>query len=483
MPETSYNRYRIKLMEQNRKNDNISISYDYYDAMKKVRDLYAEEMKNDIEQEKDVVKDKEYLRKKKAKAREKIKDIVYRERIKVKGYEKETDSHTIEDFINDMVGEFVGYSILEEAFADDEISDIYCIAWNKIYVEKNGKNVKYTHNFRSKKHYKNFIDNFLKIDGKEINNGDSKIVDFEVYGDRGCATSPAVSPLDYSLTIRKHAEDHITEPQLVHWGVLSPKMSDFLGMAIMGECNIIYAGITGSGKTTSIRALLDKYVTLSNKRMMVCEDTQELFPKNDHTLELISVKADNPKNAVSLQQLVYTALRLKPKYIVVGEVRGLEAQSAVEGMETGHSTLFTMHGRTPINICNRLVTKYITAMPSLGIQVVERIIGSAVDFICIQDNIPNIGRKLTSITEIGYDFKKNTITTNLIWRFNYRTKQFNRVGWISRDKAEKMLSRGIPLEKLDKWVKGGLYNNDNLNDGYTEMKEYTEDEEAFANYK
>ena len=476
------------MLEQNRKKD-VGISYDYNDALEKVRVFITEEIAKQIDDEeqekekKDVVKDKEYLRRYKAKYREIIKNIVYRENIKVKGYEKETDAHTIEDFIEDMVGEFAGYSVLEEAFADDEVSDIFCLAWNKIYVEKAGKNVKYQHIFRDKKHYKDFINNLLKIDGKEINNGDSKIVDFEVYGDRGCATSPAVSPLDYSLTIRKHAEDHITEPQLVHWKVLSPKMSKFLGMAIMGECNIIYAGITGSGKTTTIRALLDKYVTLSNKRMMVCEDTQELFPKNDHTLELVSVKADNPKNAVSLQQLIYTALRLKPKYIVVGEVRAEEAQSAVEGMETGHSTIFTMHGRTPINICNRLVTKYITAMPSLGIQVVERIIGSAVDFVCIQDNIPGIGRRLTSITEIGYDFEKNTVTTNLIWRFNYKTGQFNRVGYISKDKAEKMLSRGIPLEEIDPWVKGGLYGEDGeTDDGLKEMKEYTEDDLAFENY-
>ena len=453
--EQSFKSFKKDLMKLNsKKQDGMILEYE--EAIEEIGEYLKDKLTLKLEEDArtgskaKIVKDKEYLRKKREEYRGYISDCVFSKSMRVRKFEGDK----INEFIEQMVGEFAGYSILEEAFQDPEISDIFVIDWKTIFVEKKGTNMKYPHTFRSPKHYKDVLERFIREAGKEINMGDSKIVDFELYKDRGCATSPAVSPKDYSLTIRKHAEDHITKEQIVEWGVLSDSMSDFLGMTIMGECNIIYAGLTGSGKTTSIRALLDHYVTKSNKRMLVCEDTQELFPKNEHTLELVSFKSDNKSTEVLLDKLIITALRLKPKYIVVGEVRGLEAEAAVEGMETGHSTIFTMHGGNVWNIVNRLVTKYLSKMPALGIEVVERIIGSAVDYVCIQDNIPGIGRKITSITEIGYDFEKRTITCKNICQFNFKTKDWDwfRDGKIGEDKADKMLRRGVPYEELAQWI-------------------------------
>lgn len=454
--EQDYKSFRKDLQKFNRqKTDSHGGLLDYEEALEIIRKALADKLSTEMDMNKNakkeekVVKDKEYLRKKKAQYKVFITDIVLAENLRVRDF---TNSMQ-DEFIKQMVEEFAGYSILADAFEDPTISDIFVIDWQTIYVEKNGKNEKYLKKFRSPKHFKDTLERFTREAGKEINMGDAKIVDFELFQDRGCATSPGVSPRDYSLTIRKHAEDHITKEQIVKWGVLTEEMADFLGMLIVGECNIIYAGLTGSGKTTSIRALLDDYVTKSNKRMLVCEDTQELFPKNEHTLELVSVKSEEKALAVPIGNLIITALRLKPKYIVVGEVRGEEAQAAVEGMETGHSTIFTMHGGNPWNIVNRLVTKYLMAMPSLGIEVVERIIGSAVDYVCIQDNIPGVGRKITSISEITYNFQSKHVEVKTICRYDFRSKSFVWENPIDKDKADKMLRRGISLEQLEYWDK------------------------------
>ncbi|MFF2531575.1 CpaF family protein [Brevibacillus sp. NPDC058079] len=452
--EQSFHSFRKDLAKMKNLKQEGGTLYDYEEALEKVRAKLAEKLgsilENQTNEEKNAqtVKDKEALRNKMATYKGYISDIVFAENIRVRKYEE----NNIHDFIDEMVQEFAGYSILAPAFNDPEVSDIFVIQWDLIFVEKNGKNVKYPYKFRSPKHFKDTLERFLREAGKEINDGDQKIVDFELYGDRGCATAQKVSPKDFSLTIRKHAEDHITRDQIVNWGVLNEKMSDLLGMLIAGESNIIYAGLTGSGKTTTIRAMLDYYVTKANKRMLVCEDTQELFPENEHTLQLVSVKSDDSKLRVTLGQLIITALRLKPKYIIVGEVRGEEAQAAVEGMETGHSTIFTMHGGNPWNIINRLVTKYLMAMPSLGIDVVERIIGSSLDYICIQDNIPGIGRKCTSISEVTYNFETRRIELKTICRYDFKTKDFVFEGKISRDKADTMMRRGITWEELAPWI-------------------------------
>lgn len=451
----SFKRDLQKINNSNRAG--MVLSYD--EAMEEIKDYLTEKLSEDmvehiIEKENNdiVVKDKSYLREKKNRYRNLIIDCINEKSFRVKDYEGEK----LDLFINDMVAEFAGYSILEDAFSDPEISDIYVLSWNNIYVEKKGVNQKYHKTFKNPKHFENVLKRFVGEAGKEINLGDAKIVDFELYQDRCCATSPGVSPKSYSLTIRKHSEDKVTLNDLINQNVIDEKISELMGMLIVGETNIICGGITGSGKTTTIRALLDYYVTKSNKRMLVCEDTQELFPKNDHTLELVSVKADDPKIAVPLKSLIYTALRLKPKYIIVGEVRGEESEAMVEGMETGHSTITTMHGNEPINIIDRLVTKYLTSMPSLGIDVVERIVGSGVDFIFIQDNIPNVGRKVTSLSEISYNFTSKRVEIKTIFRYSFREKTWVFENKIGKDKAEKMLRRGISLEELEPWIEEGV---------------------------
>ena len=394
---------------------------------------------------------KQDLRDEKDRTRKLINECILTKGFSIRNHQGEK----LADFVEKMVAEYAGYSVLEDAFEDPDVDDIFCLAWDKIYVERAGKNVKYEHSFRSPKHYADFVDRMIRRAGKEINVGDSKIVDFEIYGDRGCATSPAVSPKDYSLTLRKHREDHIQLDDLLYGGVLNQEIADFFGLVIDGESNIIYAGITGTGKTTTIRALIDHYVTLNGKRMLVCEDTQELFPKNDHTLELVSCRSDDAKADVSLYKLIVTALRLKPKYIVVGEVRAEEAQAAVEGMETGHSTIFTMHAGKPINAINRLVTKYLMMMPSLGVDVVERIIGSAVDFIAIQDHIPDVGRKVSIITQVKFDDETKRIVLEDLLKYDFEKEDWVWLRRIDEEKCRNLMRRGVKKERVARWKDTG----------------------------
>lgn len=430
--------------------------YDFDEAMDLIKNQIASSLeKKDSVKKEEEIKSKEYLRKEKIKTKKLIEEVVYSTDMQVRKPIEETDEddkntlYSKEEFINILVSEITGYSILEEAMEEDNgISDVFIMSWDKIYVEKNGVNEKYPKKFRNKKHYWEFIERILRNAGKELNNGNKKIQDFELYGDRYCAISDSVAVHDKSITIRKHSSNHIKLNQIIEGGTMSQKIADIVGTIILGECNLIYGGITGSGKTTTLRALLDYYVTKSNKRMLVGEDTRELMPENDHTLELVSSKNKNADLEITLDDLIITALRLKPKYIVIGEVRGKEAKSAIEGAETGHSTIFSMHGGNTWNIINRLVTKYLEAMPSLSIDVVERIVGSAIDYIAIQDDIPDIGRKVTSIVEINYDFNTRRVSLNPIIKYNFKTGGFDILNKLSMEKAEKMMRRGVKYEDL-----------------------------------
>lgn len=436
---------------------------EYEKALDYIREKVEQEgkLKNYNFNEAGTVKNKAYYRDKMKAYKEVVRNIIKMHSIHVVGYEGEktkdgvvleTKGDALERLVRDVAADFVGFSVLEQAMEDPGVTDIFLISYDLIYVEKYGKNELYCNakgepiKFRSLKHYKDFVDRIMREAGTELNKGEKKIVDFEVYGNRGNAIIDTVATKGHCLTMRKHAEDPIVLQQIIEGGLMSQTIADLLGHIIQGEMNLIYAGITGSGKTTTLRALLDYYVPQLGKRILCAEDTQELFLKNKHTVELKTVHSQKEEESISMEGLIIAALRMKPKYIVVGEVRGAEAQAAVEGMETGHSTIFSMHGGTVWNIVNRLVTKYLMSMPSLGIEVVERIIGSAVDYVAIQDDVPGIGRRVTSIHEITYDFEKRSVAAIPIVEYSFDTQDWEWINPISSEKTRTMLRRGLPLE-------------------------------------
>lgn len=272
-----------------------------------------------------IEKNKTYLRERFTVVSARIRELVEREELRVEGM-------TREEFIKTAVSELEGHDILEDAFEDDEITDIFVYRWDKIYCEKAGDNTLYHKTFRNEKHYEMFIERIVRESGAKLDSGSNKISDFELWGDRYCATNKAISPAGDSLTIRKHSDSHITLEDLFRSRTLDAITAQFFNLAIIGQTNWIYAGITGSGKTTDVRALLDKYIPMTNRRVLVAEDTRELYLSHDQVLDLQSFKSKEEDAKVDLSRLIHTALRLKPKYIAVGEVRGAEAEGVTRAV-------------------------------------------------------------------------------------------------------------------------------------------------------
>lgn len=326
--------YRGQMQAVQNKNVDSGQSLRYEVALNMIRDVIKrkieEEMKivsSDEQKLRDIeIKDKDYLEKKRRVYKKRITDSVATLGLKIDGY-------TREEFIEEALADIVGYGALEDAFSDPEITDIFVIDYKTIFVEKKGDNVRYWKNFRDDNHYKMTLQRFIMESGKEMNKGDNKIVNFELYGDRGCATDGIISTRSPSVTFRKHGYSHVTKEDIVKYKVMNDEIVELIGLFLQGEMNVIYAGLTGSGKTTTIQALINHFI--EDKRILICEDTPELALSNPNTLALVSFKSARESEAVELYDLILTALRLKPRTIVVGEVRGKEAMAAVEAMETG----------------------------------------------------------------------------------------------------------------------------------------------------
>ena len=126
---------------------------------------------------------------------------------------------------------------------------------------------------------------------------------------------------------------------------------DFLVQCVLGHCNIIACGETGSGKTEFIKYLASK--TKEDEKLITIEDTLELhldkiFPHRD----IVTMKTNN---IASYSDVLVTCMRQNPKWILLSEVRSAEAVLAVRNsISSGHYILSTIHADKASSIPNRL---------------------------------------------------------------------------------------------------------------------------------
>lgn len=173
-------------------------------------------------------------------------------------------------------------------------------------------------------------------------------------------------------------------------GIMTPDAARLLSLAVVERRNILIAGGTGSGKTTLANALLAE-MTASHERVILIEDTRELqSPVRD------TVALRTRTGAVSMADLVRSALRLRPDRIIVGEVRGGEALDLLKAWNTGHpGGLATVHAngsRAALYRLELLVQECIAAVP-------RRLIADAVDIVAFVSG-RGPARRLTSLTRV-----------------------------------------------------------------------------------
>ncbi len=120
----------------------------------------------------------------------------------------------------------------------------------------------------------------------------------------------------------------------------------FLSEAVRAKKTILISGGTSSGKTTFLNALLK--VIPEHERIILVEDTAEIHSPHQNALRLIAVKGDMGEAKVTINDLMQASLRLRPDRLIVGEIRGEEANTFLRAINTGHPGSFTtLHANTP----------------------------------------------------------------------------------------------------------------------------------------
>jgi len=182
-----------------------------------------------------------------------------------------------------------------------------------------------------------------------------------------------VTPRGSAFTIRKYSEEPFTPIDLLEFGTYSLEQMAYLWLAIENNKNIIVAGGTASGKTTTMNAI--SMFLPPRSKLITIEDTRELSLYHDNWLSAVTRERLDESQDVTMYDLLRSALRHRPEYILVGEVRGEEAITLFQAMNTGHTTMSTMHADSVQTVINRLENEPIN---------VPRSMVQSLDLLCVQ---------------------------------------------------------------------------------------------------
>ena len=239
--------------------------------------------------------------------------------------------------------------------------------------------------------------------------------------------STEVSTKGSTFTIRKFKEQPFSPADLIQFNTMSSEMMAYLWLAVQHGSSALISGGTASGKTSVLNAI-SLFIPRESKIVSI-EETREINLPHPNWIPGITrsgfgeVLNDRLIGEIDLFDLMKAALRQRPEYILVGEIRGKEAYVLFQAMATGHTTYSTVHADSMKSLIHRLEGKPIN---------VPRNMLQSLDIVMIQSMVKLNGktvRRCKDIIEvITVDSETNEFLTNHVFKWDSSTDEFKYTG-------------------------------------------------------
>lgn len=310
-----------------------------------------------------------------------------------------------------------GFGLLDTIINDSTVTEVMINGPNEIFIEKSGKLMRMEERFESEENLLDIVQRIVALAGREVNQA-NPIVDTRLRD--GSRVNVVLRPISLKgpiVTIRKFSKEPMTVERLIQYGSITPQIADVLKLLVKAKYNIFICGGTGSGKTTFLNAI-SNFIP-SDDRVITIEDSAELQIANVDNLVSLETRNANTAGAgaITIRDLIKSALRMRPDRIVVGEVRGAEALDMLQAMNTGHDgSLSTGHANSTRDMLSRLETMVLTGAEGLPLDAVRQQIASAVDIIVHLSRLRDRSRKTMEITEV-VKYEEGKIQLNPLYVF------------------------------------------------------------------
>lgn len=340
--------------------------------------------------------------------------------------------------------------VLQELVEDTSITEIMINGAKEIFVERDGKLIKWEKEFESDRKLEDVIQTIVAGANRIINES-SPIVDARLKdGSRVNIVLPPIAIGGPTVTIRKFPKETMTMEKLVAIGSLTDEAAEFLKKLVIAGYNIFVSGGTGSGKTTFLNAL-SNYVP-SEERIITIEDSAELQIRNIPNLVRLEVRNANVegKNEISIRDLIKSSLRMRPDRIIVGEVRDASSIDMLQALNTGHNGMSTGHSNSPTDMLSRLETMVLLGA-DIPLLAVRKQIASAIDIVIHLGRLRDKTRKVLEIIEV-LECVDGEIEVNPLFLFSEEgeTKEGKVIGELKKTDnsllhVQKLLRAGLSL--------------------------------------
>ena len=298
--------------------------------------------------------------------------------------------------------------VLQELIEDEEISEIMVNGYDRIFVEKRGNIFEWPKKFASKEKLDDVIQQIVSSCNRAVNESEP-IVDARLPdGERvNIVLSPpaVIGPI---MTIRRFPKEVFTMEKLIENGSITGEAAEFLKSAVRSGYNCFVSGGTSSGKTTLLN-VLSEYIP-KGERVITIEDSAELQIKSVENLVRLETRNSNSSGcaAITIKDLIKTALRMRPDWVIVGEVRGAEVADMLQAMNTGHFSMSTGHANSSKDMITRLEAMYLQNA-EIPLESIRRQIASGIDIMIHLERGENGIRRVTEISEVTSDEDKSIV--------------------------------------------------------------------------
>jgi pilus assembly protein CpaF len=322
--------------------------------------------------------------------------------------------------------------------ADPEIFEIVVDAPDRVYIRQSGNGFLLKEagvQFASPEAIRAVIDAAFALGGMILgpanSTGEVRLPD----GSRMVAVIPPTALDCPHLVIRKPDHEVFTWDKLLKIGTLSAEAHTVLMQAIKYRLNIMVTGNDGSGKSYVANLLAESLPP--EARVIVVGNAFEMPIRHPRRIHL---EPGGPAN-LSLTHLLNTAVKLNPDWLVIGEMHGAEAMTALQLMRSGYRTLTTLYASGPEDALARLEAMCLLANPNLGLTEIRSMIAATIGLITYQQNytLPDYRIKITRLVELQ-GIKENRYLLQPLFTYNNESGQLEptsaHAGWAERTRQK-----------------------------------------------
>lgn len=348
-------------------------------------------------------------------------------------YRIDVDGNTLGKYQYYIVRDFLGFGKIDGIMRDENIEDVSCdgvnspvFVWHRKY-ESIPSNI----TFETSQELENFVFKLAYLCGRHISIAQPILDGTLTDGSRAQVTyGTEVTPKGSTFTIRKFKKTPLTITDLIIYKALSAEIAAYYWFLIENRHSVMIGGDIGGGKTSMLNAI--SLFIRPTLKIVSIEDTQEIRLPHKNWEMMVTRQGlgtgagavgETGIGSISMFDLLRAALRQRPDFIIVGEIRGEEAYALFQAMATGHLGLTTIHAEHVEGVLHRLTTKPMniptTQVENLNaISIVRRLVVNNVSL-----------RRTISVSEmIGWDKEKDDFKIQEIFKWDTEKDIYVRTG-------------------------------------------------------